>query len=209
MKPRKGENKRHFNRHIRKHRIWEMKDTHDGTDTELHGEQFPTPAALTVSRSSVLPPPPKKQRLLRLIAKQSELLQKACSCLDKPKEPKENIHTIAKAWGEKLNTLSTLELQQRALVENAISDILLEVSLGTLHRYSVKNQRGSSADEEEEDSYCDDDDVGVGGGGGEEAAMYPEQNILSAGLMPPTLWLTRDITHLSEENTYMAPITII
>lgn len=112
-------------------------DTHDGTDSEVHGEQFSTPAAPTASRSSILPPPPppKKRRLLGPIAKQNELLQKACSYLDQPREPQENIPTIAKAWGEKLNTLDP---QQRALAEKAISDILFEASQGTLHRYSVK-----------------------------------------------------------------------
>ncbi|XP_023720740.1 uncharacterized protein LOC111871705, partial [Cryptotermes secundus] len=111
-------------------------DTHDGTDSEVQGEQFPTPAAPTASRSSILPPPPpKKRRVLGPTAKQNELLQKACSSLDQPKEPQENIPTITKAWGEKLNTLDP---QQRALAEKAISDIIFEVSQGTLHRYSVE-----------------------------------------------------------------------
>jgi hypothetical protein len=55
--------------------------------------------------------------------------------VNQPREPQENIPTIAKAWGEKHNTLDP---QQKALAEKAISDILFEASQGTLHRYSVK-----------------------------------------------------------------------
>ncbi|XP_023704222.1 uncharacterized protein LOC111862787 [Cryptotermes secundus] len=114
------------------------KDTHDGTDCEVRREQFLTSAAPTASQSSVLPPPPlppMKRHVLEPTAKQNEPLQKACSYLDQRREPQENIPTFAKAWGEKLNTLDP---QQRALAEKAVSDILFEASQGTLYRYFVK-----------------------------------------------------------------------
>jgi hypothetical protein len=45
-------------------------------DTDVDGEQFPTPAAPTVSRSSVLPPPPKKQRVLGQVAEENGFYRK-------------------------------------------------------------------------------------------------------------------------------------
>lgn len=104
-------------------------------DEEL-GEQSPL-AAPVASRSSILPPPlpQKKRRAIGPLARQNELLQKACSFLEQPREPPDNMPTIAKVWGKKL---LTLDPQQRALAEKAVNDVLFEASQGTLHRHSVK-----------------------------------------------------------------------
>lgn len=80
---------------------------------------------------------PKKIKVHGPIARQNELLQKACSYLENSanisNEP--TIPTIAKAWGEKL---LQLEPQQRTLAEKAINDVLFEASMGSLNRHSVK-----------------------------------------------------------------------
>lgn len=78
-----------------------------------------------MSPATPLEPTPKKARQSGPIARQNELLQKACSYLENSSrisnEP--NIPTIAKAWGEKL---LQLDPQQRAFAEKAISDVLFE-----------------------------------------------------------------------------------
>ncbi|KAK9871457.1 hypothetical protein WA026_012831, partial [Henosepilachna vigintioctopunctata] len=85
---------------------------------------------------------PKKARRIGPIARQNELLQKACAYLDfSSKNNETEIPTIAKAWGEKLLQLHPL---QRALAERAINDVLFEASQGTLHRHSVKINEGFS-----------------------------------------------------------------
>ena len=50
-------------------------------------------------------------------------------------QPQQDIPTIAKAWGEKIQTLDP---KQRIFAEKAINDILFEASIGTLHRNSVR-----------------------------------------------------------------------
>ncbi|KAK9876666.1 hypothetical protein WA026_014043 [Henosepilachna vigintioctopunctata] len=105
----------------------------------------PSQIQATTSRSSIVPPlepMPKKARSIGPIARQNELLQKACAYLDfSSKNNETEIPTIAKAWGEKLLQLHPL---QRALAERAINDVLFEASQGTLHRHSVKINEGFS-----------------------------------------------------------------
>ena len=86
---------------------------------------------------------PKRARRISPIARQNELLQKACAYLDsstKCNNGKE-MPAIAKAWGEKLLQLHP---QQRELAERAIAHVLFEARLGTLNRNSVKINEGFS-----------------------------------------------------------------
>ncbi|KAK5649984.1 hypothetical protein RI129_001013 [Pyrocoelia pectoralis] len=89
--------------------------------------------ASTASSSSIsMVPPPKKQRKVGPMAKQNELLTMACKYLQQ--EPKESSHphvsTIAKVWGEKMESL---DQHQKLFAEKAINDILFEASMGNLH----------------------------------------------------------------------------
>lgn len=84
------------------------------------------------------PVPTKKPKYVGETAKRNDLLQKACTFLEK----NDNTPTICKAWAEKL---IALDPTQRILAEKAINDVLFEASLGTLHRDSVKiNQEDNS-----------------------------------------------------------------
>lgn len=103
-----------------------------------HDDETTTQEYSQSSRSSLQPstfcqPLNKKPRATGPIARQNELLQKACSFLDSHSQ--NEIPAIARAWGEKLGSLSA---NQRIFAEKAINDILFEASMGTLHRHSVK-----------------------------------------------------------------------
>nr|XP_023020622.1 uncharacterized protein LOC111509164 [Leptinotarsa decemlineata] len=92
------------------------------------------------SRSSItlapFAPPPKRVRKVGHLAKQNELLSMTCTYLQKAKEPsRDSVCAVIKVWSEKLQTL---EYQQRLFAEKAINDILFEVTMGNLHRYSVR-----------------------------------------------------------------------
>lgn len=84
---------------------------------------------------------PKRVRSIGPIARQNELLQKACAYLDNSTTKEKEIPPIAIAWGEKLLQLHP---QQRNFAEKAVNDVLFEACQGTLHRNSVKINEGFS-----------------------------------------------------------------
>lgn len=113
----------------------------DGNNLEFERSSTP-PSSIQQTAKSSLQPPQKKMRLLGPIARQNQLIQKACSFLESSNKPQQEIPIIAKVWGEKLHTLSP---QQRLFAEKAINDILFEASLETLHRNSVRiNEYGNT-----------------------------------------------------------------
>lgn len=112
--------------------------THIGNGTEP--QEYSQSSRSSIQRSTLSEPLNKRVRTVGPVARQNELLQTACSYLQS-KSSQNDIPAVAKAWGEKLNTLSS---QQRLFAEKAINDILFEASMSTLHRHSVKINEGSS-----------------------------------------------------------------
>ncbi|XP_055622402.1 uncharacterized protein LOC129765969 [Toxorhynchites rutilus septentrionalis] len=127
-------------------------DVYSPSSWVFHALQFlskfeqPVDLGNTQSRSSIVPPlepMPKRARNIGPIARQNDLLLKACAYLDDSSRSNDQteIPAIAKAWGEKLLQLRP---HQRHFAEKAINDILFEACQGTLHRNSVTINDGFS-----------------------------------------------------------------
>ncbi|KAJ8929239.1 hypothetical protein NQ314_018118, partial [Rhamnusium bicolor] len=82
-----------------------------------------------------------KQRKKREVDKRNELLEKACSYLERNDNTQSSDANndeelqLARAWASKLRKLEPL---QKLYVEKAVHDVLFEAQLGNLNRFSVK-----------------------------------------------------------------------
>lgn len=85
-----------------------------------------------------VPAPPKPKKKKGPIAKQNELLDKACSFLsqnvDQASQNTPSVNPTALYWSSKLDKMHPT---QRSYAERFINDILLEAELGNLTRNSV------------------------------------------------------------------------
>lgn len=105
-------------------------------ETELQGSSPPRNSGSLFSINAVLPPPtPSSSTKIKkcVLAKQNELLDRACAYLSEPTTNCSN--PIALEWAE---TLDRLDKNQRLFAKKAINDILFEAELGNLNRHSVQ-----------------------------------------------------------------------
>ncbi|XP_031332115.1 uncharacterized protein LOC116162605 [Photinus pyralis] len=87
------------------------------------------------SANTVMPPPPAKKAKKTMLAKQNELLDRACAYLSEPNSSSSGANSLACHWAE---TLDRLDPTQRLYAKKAINDVLFEAELGNLHRHAVQ-----------------------------------------------------------------------
>ncbi|CAH2001477.1 unnamed protein product [Acanthoscelides obtectus] len=108
------------------------KDSHE---VEQQSNSREESADSSFSSINVLAPPPRKNRKTGPIARQNELIQKACSLLSSKPSSSSSVNPTALYWSRKLEKIHPT---QRTFAEKAINDILFEAELGTLERDSVQ-----------------------------------------------------------------------
>lgn len=117
----------------------EKDEEEEEEETTNNNESLPSCTG-TFSSIQITPQPILvKKKKTGPIARQNELIEKACVLLSAP--PPSSSSSLALVWTDKLNRL---EANQRLFAEKAINDILFEAELGTLHRNSVQINNSSN-----------------------------------------------------------------